>query len=79
MQSFEIESFEIEWWRVDGGGEIYFRKSKDLEDKIESISAPTFSIWRAVHTEGEWIQCENGLWLPTQYMDLIEIDPKCEY
>ncbi len=79
MQSFEIESFEIEWWRVDGGGEIYFRKSKDLEDKIESISAQTFSIWRAVHTEGEWIQCENGLWLPTQYMDLIEIDPKCEY
>ena len=23
------------WWRVDGGGGVYFRKSKDLADKIQ--------------------------------------------
>jgi len=73
-----MQSLQIEWWVVDGGGGIYFRETKDLSDKIETISAPVFSIWRAVHTEGEWIQCENGFWLPTQYMNLIEIDPKCD-
>jgi len=61
------------WWRVDGGGGVYFRKSKDLADKIQIKPAPKFSCWRAICQENDWIKCENGYWLPTQYMDIINI------
>ena len=28
-----------EWWRVDGGGGIYFRKSKNMDDREAPINA----------------------------------------
>lgn len=65
-------STEIVWWQVDSGGGVYFRKTRDLEDTDGDLSAPKFSCWRAIEDEGDWIHCENGYWLPTQYMNKVE-------
>lgn len=68
-------SSPVVWWRVDGGGGVYFRKTKDLEDKVGEAtitSAPSYSCWRAVKEEDGFIQCENGYWLPTKYMAKVK-------
>lgn len=67
-------------WRVDAGGRVGFRLAPDSSlgkenhaERARHPPAQPSSLWRDVASpavEG-WVQVEGGLWLPSQYMDLV--------
>ena len=60
------------YYRVDEGGAVAFRRSANHADQAErSTPAAPRSIWYAVMEAPGWIKTENGLWLPTQYLEQV--------
>jgi hypothetical protein len=62
------------YYRVDEGGAVGFRRTPKLNDQVDRRRFPAAgprSIWYAVMEQPGWIKAENGLWLPTQYLEQV--------
>ena len=61
---------EVGWYRVDGGGSVAFRSAPSLNERTAAVAKANELIYmaRTLPEHPGWLQTEEGLWLPTQFL-----------
>ena len=58
---------QTDWFEVDKGGGVAFRRSCNAADKSDLVARPGDKV-RAVRSSEGWVLTSNGLWLPRQFL-----------
>ena len=60
----------VGWYRVDGAGSVAFRKTPLMSDRTVAVAEANELVYmaRAPPEHPGWLQTDEGLWLPAQYL-----------